>query len=208
AARRAPGAAHTHPARLPAARTLLRDSDLGRQGEAHRYGLCHRLDGLLRPDLGGQYRPCPWTGYQPRAECRVGPDHRTGQAGCQACRERAAMIRISAAQGETDANGWCRLRIEGLGLAAAQPVELYFKRGGERPPFLTEQGWQQAQHWLTFDDTRLDGSDLVLPIGPAQTWFLSDVATVEIGLQLPGSSTEPERARLAWPKIILDANAR
>ena len=118
------------------------------------------------------------------------------------------MIRISAAQEETDANGWCRLRIEGLGLAAAQPVELYFKRGGERQPFLTEQGWQQAQHWLTFNDTWLDGADLVLPIGPAQTWFLSDVATLEIGVRPAGSGAEPERARLAWPKIILDANAR
>jgi hypothetical protein len=79
------------------------------------------------------------------------------------------MIRISAAQEESDPNGWCRLRIEGLGLSAALPVELYFKRGGERQPFLTEQGWQQAQHWLTFNDTRLDGPDLVVPIGPAQT---------------------------------------
>jgi hypothetical protein len=118
------------------------------------------------------------------------------------------MIRIAAAQEESDPNGWCRLRIEGLGFSAARPVELYFKRGGERQPFLTEQGWQQAIHWLTFNDTRLDGADLVLPIGPAQTWFLSDVATIEIGLRLPGSSAEPERARLAWPKIILDANAR
>ena len=100
------------------------------------------------------------------------------------------------------------MRIEGLGLSAAQPVELYFKRGGERQPFLTEQGWQQALHWLTFNATRLDGADLVLPIGPAQTWFLSDVATLEIGVRLPGSSAEPEHARLAWPKIILDANAR
>ena len=118
------------------------------------------------------------------------------------------MIRITAAQDETDPNGWCRLRIEGLGLSVAQPVELYFKRGGERQPFLTEQGWQQALHWLTFNATRLDGADLVLPIGPAQTWFLSDVATLEIGVRLPGSSAEPEHARLAWPKIILDANAR
>ncbi len=118
------------------------------------------------------------------------------------------MIRITAAQEEADLNGWCRLRIQGLDLSAPQPVELYFKRGGERQPFLTEQGWQQALHWLSFNDTRLDGADLILPIGPAQTWFLSDVATLEIGVRLPGSSAEPERARLAWPKIILDANAR
>src|SRR4029077_21139460 len=96
--------------------------------------LRHRLDGLLRPDLGGQYRPCPWTGYQPRAECGAGTDHRAGQARGQASRgrrERAQMIRVTAAQEESDPNGWCRLRIEGLRLSAAPPVELYFKRGGE-----------------------------------------------------------------------------
>src|SRR5258708_12786555 len=113
------------------------------------------------------------------------------------------MIRITAAQEESDPNGWCQLRIEGLGLSAAQPVELYFKRGGERQPFLTEQGWQQALHWLSFNDTRLDDTDLILPIGPAQTWFLSDVATLEIAVRLPAPTANPSPPPLPCPTTTL-----
>jgi hypothetical protein len=118
------------------------------------------------------------------------------------------MLRISASQEKTDRNGWCRLRIEGLGLAAARPVELYFRRGGERNPFLAEQGWQQNLCWLTFSEARLEGDALIVPIGPAQTWYLSDVATVEVGLRLHGETGEPRRVRIAWPKIVLDVEAR
>jgi hypothetical protein len=118
------------------------------------------------------------------------------------------MLRISASQEKTDRNGWCRLRVEGLGLAEARPVELYFRRGGERNPFLAEQGWQQNLHWLAFSDARLEGDGLIVPIGPAQTWYLSDVATVEVGVRLPGEAGEPRRARIAWPKIVLDVGAR
>lgn len=118
------------------------------------------------------------------------------------------MLRISASQERTDRNGWCRLRIEGLGLMQARPVELYFRRGGERNPFLAELGWQQNLYWLAFGDTRLEGDALTVPVGPAQTWYLSDVATVEVGLRLPGETGEPRRVRLAWPKIVLDVDAR
>ena len=118
------------------------------------------------------------------------------------------MLRISASQDRSDRNGWCRLRVEGLGLIEAKPVELYFRRGGERNPFLAELGWQQNIYWLAFSDTRLEGDALVIPIGPAQTWYLGDVATVEVGLRLPGETGEPRRARIAWPKIVLDVEAR
>lgn len=118
------------------------------------------------------------------------------------------MVRISASQDRTDRNGWCRLRIEGLGLAEPPPVQLYFRRGGERNPFLAELGWQQNLYWLAFNDTRLEGDTLIIPVGPAQTWYLSDVATVEVGLRLPGETGDPLRGRLAWPKIVLDVDAR
>jgi hypothetical protein len=119
------------------------------------------------------------------------------------------MLRVSATQDRSDPNGWCRLRIEGLGLTQARPIELYIRRGGERRPYLAEEGWQQDLSWLGFTDTRLEGDALVVRIGPAQTWYLSDVATVEIGVRDPSlPDAEPERARLAWPKIILDAKTR
>jgi len=118
------------------------------------------------------------------------------------------MLRISASQDRSDRNGWCRLRVEGLGLIEPKPVELYFRRGGERNPFLAELGWQQNISWLPFTDTRLQGDALIIPIGPAQTWYLGDVATVEVGLRLPGETGEPRRARIAWPKIVLDVEAR
>ena len=118
------------------------------------------------------------------------------------------MLRISASQDRSDRNGWCRLRVEGLGLIEAKPVELYFRRGGERNPFLAELGWQQNIYWLPFGNTRLEGDALIVPIGPAQTWYLGDVATVEVGLRLPGETGEPRRARIAWPKIVLDVEAR
>ena len=118
------------------------------------------------------------------------------------------MLRISASQDRSDRNGWCRLRVEGLGLIEPKPVELYFRRGGERNPFLAELGWQQNIYWLPFTGTRLEGDALIIPIGPAQTWYLGDVATVEVGLRLPGETGEPRRARIAWPKIVLDVEAR
>jgi hypothetical protein len=118
------------------------------------------------------------------------------------------MLRILASQDRSDRNGWCRLRVEGLGLIEPKPVELYFRRGGERNPFLAELGWQQNIYWLAFGDTRLEGDALVISIGPAQTWYLGDVATVEVGLRLPGETGEPRCARIAWPKIVLDVEAR
>jgi hypothetical protein len=119
------------------------------------------------------------------------------------------MLKVSASQDGSDPNGWCRLRIEGLGLTEAEPLEIYIKRGGELRPFLAELGWQQNLHWLRFENTVLVGEGAVLRIGPAQTGPLSDVAAIEIGVRRPlAPEAEVRRARLAWPKIILAVGER
>ena len=116
------------------------------------------------------------------------------------------MFSIKAYQDlKVDPNGWCQLRIQGLPLTMPEALELNFKRAGSAKPFLAERGWQENDIWLPFPDVNLMEGAVVLRIGPSQTRFLSQVTTIEVGVRQLGQQADPaHRARVVWPKIILE----
>jgi hypothetical protein len=120
------------------------------------------------------------------------------------------MFSIKAYQDlKVNLNGWCQLRIDGLQLSAPAALEISFKRAGSTKPFLAERGWQENATWLLFENVNASDGAAIVRIGPQQTKFLSQVTTIEVAVRQLGQQADPAyRARVVWPRIILEIEDR
>ncbi|MDD2877304.1 MAG: hypothetical protein PHT60_11540 [Acidiphilium sp.] len=102
------------------------------------------------------------------------------------------MSQISIDPDPSGRGGFAQIRIQGAAQAAADP-RFRLQRSDERAGFLGTQGWQPAEALLSPRSAHIEGSDLLLEIGPEVVDLVED-GTIGFGMPAAGVMTT-----VIWP---------